>query len=159
MACNPMDAQTEALVADLEECALDPTLDQCCRRDIQEQIGSAKIRGQLRSVDRVEAALRTREGVIVRDVLKHPQEAHADDTDDEDATLTELRQKRLQQLQQDARAAEERRRAGSGQLRDIQQLHLTVSYRKGTYPSLLGLQLLHIGHTCTLKVLLAPRNS
>ena len=135
MPTGEVDAQTDRLLADLEECALDPTLDQCCRRDIQEQMVSARIRGQLRSVDRVNAALRAREGVIVCDALpsdhataSYPQEAHADDLDDEDPVLAELRQKRLQQLQQDARVADDRRREGLGQLRDIQQTHLTVSY-------------------------------
>jgi hypothetical protein len=46
--------QHSSVADELAEMALDPTLQECCRKDLQEQAYVARLKGRLLSVDRVD---------------------------------------------------------------------------------------------------------
>lgn len=96
----------------LDELADDPTLQDCCRRDLQEQAQVARLKAELTLHDPTLARLRlARQTISSRPPnkhlnrqdshLQHHPEAEDEDQDaDDDYMLQKLRKTRLQQLQQ-----------------------------------------------------------
>lgn len=135
-AAPPQAAAYDSLIGQLEECALDPTLEQCCRRDVQEQIKVARLKQSLKSVDRSDAHLRLQHGVLgapgagasalqqgvqVQQQQQNPETSDLDSDfgSEDDAELEQLRQQRMQQLQQQAAQAKQLQQEGYGKLNDV----------------------------------------
>jgi hypothetical protein len=137
--------QTSQLIAELEDMALDPTLDQCCRRDIESHISKERIRHSLQQNDRVDARQRLAASAICRDArtmsaavsrqqegllqhqLQHQQSQTQQQLDAADEDLERLRRERLQQLQAQAAVQQQQQRAGFGFLNNLQEQKLQVS--------------------------------
>ncbi|KAF8070999.1 hypothetical protein HT031_001080 [Scenedesmus sp. PABB004] len=136
--------RTEALIEELQDMALDPTLDQCCRRDLDDQIARERIRACLQAADRVDARTRAAAAAVVRDAGVVAAAAAAADAADADAAaaaaaaaaadgsaaqprepgggegeLAALRAARLAQLRAAAAAQAAGARAGLGSLNDV----------------------------------------
>jgi hypothetical protein len=58
------DPALAAVADELQELSFDPTLDDCCRRDLEEQAASARLRSQLAVHDRSTAAQKLRSAVL-----------------------------------------------------------------------------------------------
>jgi hypothetical protein len=154
----------------LEDMALDPTLDQCCRRDIQSQIAKERIRQCLQREDRIDARQRAAAAAVCRDPaalavaslqehFSHPQQQQQlqqfkDENDDElqseedegDAELAMLRQQRLAQLRAQGAAQQEAHRSGFGSLNDVKESQLLDLLREPPGRGLLVVHLAVQGH-------------
>lgn len=134
--------QTQELIAELEDMALDPTLDQCCRRDIQSQIAKERIRQSLQHQDRIDTRQRLAAAAVCRDATalacslqdtaEHSAEGQCESSVAvgavaiEDAELAELRRQRLAQLQAQSVIKQDAQRTGFGCLNDVQEGKLMV---------------------------------
>lgn len=149
----------------LEDMALDPTLDQCCRRDIQSQIAKERIRQSLQREDRIDARQRLAAEAVCRDpaalaaaslqeTLQQQRAAAAafknenDELDSDleaegkgDAELAALRQQRLAQLRAQGAAQQQAQRSGFGSLNDVQEGQLLPLLRE---PPGRGLLVVHL---------------
>jgi hypothetical protein len=154
----------------LEDMALDPTLDQCCRRDIQSQIAKERIRQCLQREDRIDARQRVSAAAVCRDPAalaaaslqeQHLQvqqqlendELNSDEfledgeaADAADAELAMLRQQRLAQLRAQSAAQQEVQRSGFGNLNDVQEGKLMALLREPPGRGLLVVHLAVQGH-------------
>ncbi|WIA31803.1 hypothetical protein OEZ86_002671 [Tetradesmus obliquus] len=146
--------QTQQLIDELEDMALDPTLDQCCRRDIQSQMAKERIRQSLQREDRIDARQRLAAEAVCRDpaalaaaslqeTLQQQRAAAAafknrnDELDSDleaegegDAELAALRQQRLAQLRAQGAAQQQAQRSGFGSLNDVQEGQLLPLLRE-----------------------------
>lgn len=160
--------QTQQLIDELEDMALDPTLDQCCRRDIQSQIAKERIRQCLQREDRIDARQRAAAAAVCTDPAalaaarlqnaSHPKQQQQlqqiQDDDDEldseedegDAELAMLRQQRLAQLRAQGAAQQEARRSGFGSLNDVKESQLLNMLREPPGRGLLVVHLAVQGH-------------
>lgn len=113
------EAATHALIEDLRGAALDPTLDQCCQRDLRDRIAAERVRASLQARDRIDARTREAAGAIIRDPARIAAVAAAtaaaanaavidadctEDDADEAGELHALRQARLRELRAAAAA-------------------------------------------------------
>jgi hypothetical protein len=151
--------------------ALDPTLDQCCRRDIQSQIAKERIRQCLQREDRIDARQRVSAAAVCRNPaalaaaslqehalqlqqqqLLEGDELNSDELEDgeaadaADAELAMLRQQRLAQLRAQGAAQNEAQRSGFGSLNDVQEGKLLPLLREPPGRGLLVVHLAVQGH-------------
>ncbi|KAF6256722.1 hypothetical protein COO60DRAFT_84517 [Scenedesmus sp. NREL 46B-D3] len=145
--------------------ALDPTLDQCCRRDLQSQIAKEQIRQSLQREDRIDARQRAAAAAVCRDpavlAAASLQESHqqqqgqqlqaGETLDGElvaegDAELAVLRQQRLTQLRAQGAEQQEAQRSGFGSLNDVQEAKLVALLREPPGRGLLVVHLAVQGH-------------
>lgn len=128
-------SQTQEIIQELQEMSLDPTLDQCCRRDIESQIRSEQIRQTLQQHDRVDTRQRVTSTAICRDPgklavlqdLPQPKVSQLKDYEgvlSADHELEQLRRQRLRQLQAQAAVQQEQRQAEFGCLNMVQESKL-----------------------------------
>lgn len=127
-------AQTEDIIQELQELSLDPTLDQCCRRDIQSQVHRERIRHALQQQDRVDARERITAAVFCRDATRLAAMQEAPDPQASqhahiDSELEELRRQRLRQLQAQSAVQQEQRKVGFGTLNTVHEGKLLVRHR------------------------------
>eukprot|EP00884_Botryococcus_braunii_P013703 jgi/Botrbrau1/22333/Bobra.0002s0012.1 len=141
MAC----CDTHDEIADeLTELALDPTLQDCCRRDLKEQAYVERVKSKLLAVDRVDQRTNLARGVIkqVRSREKSQLGIHdqsdSDLSETDDADLDEYRRLRLQQLQNDARQKAERRKLGLGSLTSVSETTLMESIQNNSDECIVG---------------------
>lgn len=136
-------SQTQEIIQELQEMSLDPTLDQCCRRDIESQIRSEQIRQTLQQHDRVDTRQRVTSTAICRDPgklavlqdLPQPKVSQLKDYEgvlSADHELEQLRRQRLRQLQAQAAVQQEQRQAEFGCLNMVQESKLMVRRRLAT---------------------------
>lgn len=142
--------ETRAVIEELQEMAFDPTMDQCCRRDVQQQINQERIRHALQQQDRVDARQRMAAATIRRDAppdasgsssvdsrgpeqqQPHAQHEHHSKQQQEqqgasegdDAELQRLREQRLRQLRAESAVKQEQRQEGFGRLNTVQESNL-----------------------------------
>lgn len=133
--------QTSQLIAELEGMSLDPTLDQCCRRDIESRITKERIRHSLQQNDRIDARQRLAASAVCRDAAIMPSAAerqegrhhlqHQSSQEQQleagDEELERLRRERLQQLQAQAAVQQQQQQAGFGFLNNTKEKQLLVS--------------------------------
>lgn len=119
-ACSSSRCQDEAV--HLDELWNDPTLQDCCRRDLLLQHKSAKLKEQLLQQDRTIERSRLMRQVVVQP----PQTASSDssglesDADTDDEELQRLRSLRLAEMKVQAAQASSRQAAGLGTLQTLQ---------------------------------------
>jgi hypothetical protein len=154
----------------LEDMALDPTLDQCCRRDIQSQIAKERIRQCLQREDHIDARQRVAAAAVCRDpavlAAASLQETHqqqqqqlsnaesnnndelelTDEDEVGDAELAMLRQQRLAQLRAQGAAQQEAQRSGFGIVNDVTEGQLMPLLREPPGRGLLVVHLAVQGH-------------
>lgn len=141
MDCHSQDAQqTEFALQELQDMTLDPTLDQCCRRDIESQIRSERIRHSLQQHDRVDTRQRLLSSAICRDADRLANLPVGGDSTASRAAggeqiqqrsqveqeLHELRRQRLQQLQAQSAERQQQQQDGFGRLNVVQEGNLLV---------------------------------
>ncbi|KAK9916620.1 hypothetical protein WJX75_004968 [Coccomyxa subellipsoidea] len=109
----------------------DPTLADCCRRDLQEQKYTQRIKEQLLSHDRTYERIDLAKSAFLRDqgaireALKREEELDSLATDsDEDAALQDMRELRLRQLHQQNAMKEEAALLGAGSLQGVPEQDL-----------------------------------
>jgi hypothetical protein len=90
----------EHQIAELRELAADPTLESCCRRDLEDQIRVAKVKATLAPQDRSQTRQRLASAVVTLP-CEPEQDYRNHDNDFED--IEQLRIARLKQLQDQAR--------------------------------------------------------
>lgn len=137
-------SNTQAVIEQLEDMALDPALEDCCRRDLEQQIKSERIRQALQRDDRVEArqrlaaaTLRTsadaagaaeqQEQLPDARAPSRQQQQQQEQLHEGDHELQRLRQQRLRQLQAESAAKQEQRREGFGVLNTVPESSVLVS--------------------------------
>lgn len=136
-------SQTEDVIQELQEMALDPTLDQCCRRDIESQIYAERIRQSLQQHDRIDTRQRLATSAICRDgsqleTLQEQQELQLPQPDKPeqhiavDQELEQLRLERLRQLKALSAVQQEQQQAGFGTVNTVLESKLLVRCRSAT---------------------------
>lgn len=68
----------ESIADELADLASDPTLQDCCRRDLQEQAHVARVKSRLLAVDRVD-----KRAVLAKEVVKPPPPVRESFEDDD----------------------------------------------------------------------------
>lgn len=58
----------DAIAGELEELAMDPALESCCRRDLEQQAASARLRSKLMIQDRTMVRLKAQSAVFAQPV-------------------------------------------------------------------------------------------
>ncbi|MEW5313708.1 MAG: hypothetical protein WDW38_005250 [Sanguina aurantia] len=137
--------------ADLAEAAADesdPTMSECCRRDISQQRRSDKLRFQLSLVDRSMAVLKVRNGAVpsvaTSGSIPSPQHGQtpSGDVSEEDADdpgLEQLRRQRMSQMQSQAAWRTQLQQQGHGQLVEANAQSLVARLESTEQPSVLHL--------------------
>lgn len=136
-------ANTQAVIEQLQDMALDPALEDCCRRDLEQEIKSERIRQALQRDDRVEARQRLAAATLRTSAdaagtalqqqqlpdARAPsrQQQQQEQLDAGDHELQRLRQQRLRQLQAESAAKQEQRREGFGVLNTVPESSVLVS--------------------------------
>eukprot|EP00887_Chlorella_sp_A99_P006174 scaffold3.g6174.t1 len=132
-ACCPSshDAHT-GQAEELELLSLDPTLESCCRRDLEERARAERIKAELSLHDRSTV----REALRQQVVGAPPRGAAADagglegEGEEGDAELARLRTVRLQQMQQEAQHKAELQQRGLGSLASVPEADLLATARR-----------------------------
>lgn len=138
-------SNTQAVIEQLKDMALDPALEDCCRRDLEQQIKSERIRQALQRDDRVEARQRLAAATLrtsadaagaavqqeqlpdARAPSRQQQQQQQEQLHEGDHELQRLRQQRLRQLQAESAAKQEQRREGFGVLNTVPESSVLVS--------------------------------
>jgi hypothetical protein len=135
-------SNTQAVIEQLQDMALDPALEDCCRRDLEQQIKSERIRQALQRDDRVEARQRLAAATLrtsadaagaaaqqeqLPDARAPPGQQQQQQVNEADDELQRLRQQRLRQLQAESAAKQEARREGFGVLNTVPENSVLVS--------------------------------
>ena len=111
---------------ELAEMRNDPTMSQCCIRDLEHQRKGEALRQKLLAADRTSKALHPHGVVLAAPPLRDfpMTEQRRDEEEDSDEEVKTLREKRRQQLLQQARSAQ--RGEARGQLIDVPASQLLV---------------------------------
>lgn len=72
----------DELADELAELALDPTLQDCCRRDLKEQAYVENVKSKLLSVDRVDQRTKLAKGIVKQVVPREASQVGDDDGSD-----------------------------------------------------------------------------
>ncbi|PRW60072.1 thioredoxin domain-containing 9-like protein [Chlorella sorokiniana] len=139
--CAP---EAAAWAADAEACdalACDPTLEACCRRDLEAQAVEARLKAQLSLADRSKERQRLAARVLGTPAQQQQQqqqqagELGSDLESEEDEELMgRMRAQRLAQLQQAAEARARLQAAGHGGLVDVPEARLLREAEASTCP-------------------------
>ena len=135
------------MTSELDEMLMDPTLDSCCRRDLEDQKKAAQLKSKLLSLDRTDQRLRHADILLQstqpqRVARSHAKELDANDDEDSDfgseeedhssdPEVARLRQLRMEEMKRTARSDTLASSLGYGRVNDI-SWSLLVQKAQGT---------------------------
>ncbi|KAK9825410.1 hypothetical protein WJX81_002679 [Elliptochloris bilobata] len=123
----------DEVAAELDELATDPALQDCCRRDLQEQAYVARVKAELLAHDRTDERRLAADEAVRRDFAGRTDDGAdslASGSEEEAPELERLRELRLRDLKEQARRKAQLQSAGYGSLSTVHDTELLEEVRK-----------------------------